>query len=104
MQSVHSAFKDLVLERRPSVNITKVGEGGVYLGAEAKKLGLCDGVAEVEGYVDKLLSKGVDVIFMTEKPEDQKVNGFLDIASRSWAKVKTVSRHLSSTLEQYINL
>ena len=47
LKAVHDEFRDLVLERRPGINISKVGEGDVYLGLEAKRLRLCDGVFEV---------------------------------------------------------
>lgn len=79
LKAVHDEFRAFVLQQRPGVNITKTGEGDVYLGLEAKKLRLCDGVFESEAYVDELLMCGVDVLRMEAKPQKSDRRGFFDV-------------------------
>ena len=42
LDATHEAFKRFVQERRPSLDIAKVGDGDVWLASEALGLGLVD--------------------------------------------------------------
>jgi serine protease SohB len=45
LDATHEAFKRFVQERRPGLDITKVGDGDVWLASEALSLGLVDALA-----------------------------------------------------------
>jgi serine protease SohB len=51
LDATHQAFKRFVQERRPSLDITKVGDGDVWLASEALGLGLVDALATSDEFL-----------------------------------------------------
>jgi signal peptide peptidase SppA len=61
---VHEAFKRLVLRGRPGLldNLKKVTDGSIYLGREAKDLGLVDAVMTTDEYILERIEAGDRVL------------------------------------------
>jgi len=51
LDATHEAFKRFVQERRPSLDIAKVGDGDVWLASEALALGLVDALATSDEFL-----------------------------------------------------
>lgn len=64
LAKVHAAFKALVLRGRPGLltNMKKVTDGSVYLGREAKELGMVDAVMTTDEYILERIEAGDRVL------------------------------------------
>ncbi len=51
LQAIHSAFKDLIMKRRPHLDIESVADGNYWLALEAKTLGLVDLIQTSDEYL-----------------------------------------------------
>jgi serine protease SohB len=51
LDATHEAFKRFVQERRPGLDIAKVGDGDVWLASEALGLGLVDALATSDAHL-----------------------------------------------------
>jgi len=58
IDSIHRVFKEYVLARRPGVDIETVASGAVWLGSEALKHGLIDGILTSEEYITQRTKAG----------------------------------------------
>lgn len=70
IDATHKAFKDHVTKTRPMLknDIEKIGNGDVYLGAEALDMKLIDGIMTGDEYVDSKLKGGARVLKMIKNP------------------------------------
>ena len=53
LQAIHSAFKNLIKQRRPNVDIDKVADGNYWLALNAKELGLVDIIETSDEYLSQ---------------------------------------------------
>ncbi len=51
LQAIHDAFKDLIRQRRPNLDIDKVADGNYWLAVNAKELGLVDVIQTSDEYL-----------------------------------------------------
>jgi serine protease SohB len=51
LQAIHSAFKNLIKQRRPNLDIDKVADGNYWLALDAKELGLVDIIETSDDYL-----------------------------------------------------
>ncbi len=51
LQAIHDAFKNLIRERRPNLDIDKVADGNYWLAINAKELGLVDVIQTSDEYL-----------------------------------------------------
>ena len=51
LQAIHTAFKNLIKQRRPDLDIDKVADGNYWLALDAKKLGLVDVIQTSDEYL-----------------------------------------------------
>ena len=64
LEKVHRAFKELVQDGRPVLaeNLEQVTDGSVYLGSEAKELGMIDAVMTTDEYLLERIEAGDRVL------------------------------------------
>jgi serine protease SohB len=53
LQAIHSAFKNLIKQRRPNLDIDKVADGNYWLALDAKELGLVDTIETSDEYLSQ---------------------------------------------------
>ncbi len=53
LQAIHSAFKNLIKQRRPNLDIDKVADGNYWLALDAKELGLVDIIETSDEYLSR---------------------------------------------------
>ena len=53
LQAIHSAFKSLIKQRRPNLDIDKVADGNYWLALDAKELGLVDIIETSDEYLSQ---------------------------------------------------
>src|SRR5579871_6539915 len=53
LQAIHSAFKNLIKQRRPNLDIDKVADGNYWLAVDAKELGLVDSIETSDEYLSR---------------------------------------------------
>jgi serine protease SohB len=53
LQAIHSAFKNLIKQRRPNLDIDKVADGNYWLALDAKELGLVDIIETSDEYLSQ---------------------------------------------------
>jgi serine protease SohB len=53
LRAIHSAFKALIKQRRPNLDIDKVADGNYWLALDAKELGLVDIIETSDEYLSK---------------------------------------------------
>jgi len=53
LQAIHSAFKNLIKQRRPNLEIDKVADGNYWLALDAKELGLVDIIETSDEYLSQ---------------------------------------------------
>jgi serine protease SohB len=51
LEAIHTAFKQLIKQRRPNLNIDKVADGNYWLAVDAKELGLVDVIQTSDDYL-----------------------------------------------------
>ena len=51
LEAIHTAFKDLIKERRPNLDVDRVADGNYWLALDAKKLGLVDIIQTSDEYL-----------------------------------------------------
>ncbi len=51
LQAIHDAFKDLIRQRRPNLDIDQVADGNYWLAVNAKELGLVDVIQTSDEYL-----------------------------------------------------
>jgi serine protease SohB len=51
LQAIHDAFKNLIRQRRPNLDIDKVADGNYWLAVNAKELGLVDVIQTSDEYL-----------------------------------------------------
>ena len=51
LQAIHSAFKNLIKQRRPNLDIDRVADGNYWLAVDAHKLGLVDVIQTSDEYL-----------------------------------------------------
>ncbi len=51
LQAIHNAFKNLIKQRRPSLDIDRVADGNYWLAVNAKELGLVDVIQTSDDYL-----------------------------------------------------
>lgn len=51
LQAIHSAFKNLIKQRRPNLDIDRVADGNYWLAVDAQKLGLVDLIQTSDEYL-----------------------------------------------------
>lgn len=51
LQAIHDAFKNLIRQRRPNLDIDKVADGNYWLAVDAKELGLVDVIQTSDEYL-----------------------------------------------------
>jgi signal peptide peptidase SppA len=93
LEKVHDAFKEFVTEGRPGIvaHAQKVMDGSVYLGLEARSLGLIDVVMTTEEYIFDRIEAGDRVLRLHRSQQgrfnrQQRILSPLDILPhlRSW--------------------
>jgi serine protease SohB len=53
LRAIHSAFKNLIKQRRPNLDIDKVSDGNYWLALDAKELGLVDIIETSDEYLSQ---------------------------------------------------
>jgi serine protease SohB len=53
LQAIHSAFKNLIKQRRPNLDMDKVADGNYWLALDAKELGLVDIIETSDEYLSQ---------------------------------------------------
>jgi len=53
LHAIHSAFKNLIKQRRPNLDIDKVADGNYWLAVDAKELGLVDSIETSDEYLSR---------------------------------------------------
>ena len=93
LEKVHDAFKEFVTEGRPGIaaHTQKVMDGSVYLGLEARSLGLIDAVMTTDEYIFDRIEAGDRVLRLHQSQQgrfsrQQRLLSPLDILPhlRSW--------------------
>ena len=51
LEAIHRAFKQLIKERRPNLDVDHVADGNYWLAVDAKELGLVDMIQTSDGYL-----------------------------------------------------
>ncbi|MGA1598269.1 MAG: S49 family peptidase, partial [bacterium] len=70
LEAIHEAFKNLVAEHRPQLDIEAVATGEVWLGSQALERGLVDELGTSDDYLMKKTEAGCEVILVsTEQPQ-----------------------------------
>ena len=62
LDRVHGAFRNHVKRLRPNADIEKIADGNIWLGQDAKALGLVDMVTSSDAYIAGLIQSGAKVV------------------------------------------
>ena len=69
LQAIHNAFKNLIKQRRPNLDIEKVADGNYWLAVEAKELGLVDVIQTSDEYLIQQSKANRRILKISCKPE-----------------------------------
>lgn len=99
LDATHEAFKRFVQERRPSLDIAKVGDGDVWLGSEALGLGLVDALMTSDEFLFAARSEArlFEIAAQQRKTLAQQLFGGLGGAAR--AAIDRVSAEFGGAAE-----
>ncbi len=75
LQAIHTAFKNLIKQRRPNLDIDKVADGNYWLALDAKELGLVDVIETSDEYLSRQSKANRRILKISCKPEK---TGLLD--------------------------
>ncbi len=71
LQAIHDAFKNLIKQRRPNLDIDKVADGNYWLALEAQKLGLVDEIQTSDEYLIQQSKANRRILKISCKPEKE---------------------------------
>jgi serine protease SohB len=69
LEAIHNAFKNLIKQRRPNLDIDKVANGNYWLALEAKELGLVDVIQTSDEYLIEQSKRNRRILKIRCKPE-----------------------------------
>lgn len=69
LQAIHSAFKNLIKQRRPHLDIDRVADGNYWLAVDAKELGLVDVIETSDEYLSRQSKANRRILKISCKPE-----------------------------------
>ena len=69
LQAIHTAFKNLIKQRRPNLDIDKVADGNYWLAVDAKELGLVDVIQTSDEYLSQQSRANRRILKISCKPE-----------------------------------
>ncbi|MBV8069108.1 MAG: protease SohB [Acidobacteriaceae bacterium] len=71
LEAIHTAFKNLIKQRRPNLDIDKVADGNYWLAVDAKELGLVDIIETSDEYLSRQAKANRRILKISCKPEKQ---------------------------------
>jgi serine protease SohB len=69
LEAIHTAFKNLIKQRRPNLDIEKVADGNYWLALDAKELGLVDVIETSDEYLSRQSKANRRILKISCKPE-----------------------------------
>jgi serine protease SohB len=76
--AIHNAFKNLIKQRRPNLDIDKVADGNYWLAVDAKELGLVDVIQTSDEYLIEQSKANRRVLKISCKREKKQFSKLLD--------------------------
>lgn len=73
LQAIHNAFKNLIKQRRPNLDIDKVADGNYWLAVDAKELGLVDIIQTSDEYLIQQSKAKRRILKVTCEQEKKKM-------------------------------
>jgi serine protease SohB len=78
LEAIHNAFKNLIKQRRPNLDIDKVADGNYWLAVDAKELGLVDIIQTSDEYLIEQSKANRRVLKISCKREKKQISKLLD--------------------------
>ncbi|HXR76616.1 MAG TPA: protease SohB [Bryobacteraceae bacterium] len=78
LEAIHNAFKNLIKQRRPNLDIDKVADGNYWLAVDAKELGLVDIIQTSDEYLIEQSKANRRVLKVSCKREKKQISKLLD--------------------------
>jgi serine protease SohB len=78
LEAIHNAFKNLIKQRRPNLDIDKVADGNYWLAVDAKELGLVDIIETSDEYLIEQSKANRRVLKVSCKREKKQISKLLD--------------------------
>jgi len=78
LEAIHSAFKNLIKQRRPNLDIDKVADGNYWLAVDAKELGLVDVIQTSDDYLIQQSKANRRILKISCEQEKTGVGKLLD--------------------------
>jgi serine protease SohB len=78
LEAIHNAFKSLIKQRRPNLDINKVADGNYWLAVDAKELGLVDIIQTSDEYLIEQSKANRRILKISYKREKKQISKLLD--------------------------
>lgn len=78
LEAIHNAFKNLIKQRRPNLDIDKVADGNYWLAVDAKELGLVDIIQTSDEYLIEQSKRNRRILKISCKREKKPLSKLLD--------------------------
>src|SRR6185437_6591635 len=78
LEAIHNAFKSLIKQRRPNLDINKVADGNYWLAVDAKELGLVDIIQTSDEYLIEQSKANRRILKISYKREKKAISKLMD--------------------------
>jgi serine protease SohB len=78
LEAIHNAFKNLIKQRRPNLDINKVADGNYWLAVDAKELGLVDIIQTSDEYLIEQSKANRRILKISCKREKKAISKLMD--------------------------
>ena len=95
LDTIHSAFIELVKNKRPNINIQKISTGEFWLATQAKKLGLIDKIMTSEDYLSSLYADNKKVFLVQYEKENSLIGKMLNTFNVAYKLLNQYKRHIT---------